>query len=902
MTIPGFREITGCDPYPWQRRLYQRLIEGDLPAGADMSTGTGKTTAVLLHLLALAQDAPLARRILYVVDRRAVVDQTAAVIRHWTERLDAVPEVAHKLDSMAAFPAKRPVILGVLRGGLADDGDWRIDPARPAVVVGTVDMIGSRLLFAGYGNGRSRRAMDAGLLGHDAVLYLDEAHLSPGFAGLIRALTQQRTDGLRPGFRAMTLSATNATLGNVLRLDQDDLAHPELRRRLGARKTLHQETVPNRKALVERMVELAAGLRGSVLVFARTVKDATALYTGLRKRLKDQDARIALLTGTLRGAERDALTSSPVWQAFQPERSRAEEPPSYWLIATAAGEVGVDLDADHAVMDLTSMDAMIQRLGRVNRAGHGSARVFVVKDAATAEQIEQRLADFERKAQKPVRAAEEKVADARAKLAALKSAATTTAKRLADAERALEHQQEKLQRAIDQAAEEEFPSSDIALRRTARLLDTLSDVSPEALRQLPNDEVLAAFERRANPVPLHPETIQVLSLTSDVSQVPLEPLLHGVSAEPERPDVYLCWRWDVPLLVAAGAAAAAEALALFRPEPRELARVPIQTANELLNGILQRYPELPLIVRDAQGRCEVHRLHPEESLRSLAYATLFLPCDAGGLRDGLPDPKAAVSVADVADTAERTRVAPASAPPIWLDAATTLSIPLVEGDAESDPDESESRELIYAVLRYDAALAGEDSDVTRLAPVPQTLDEHGRRVAAAARRIGQALQLPADLLESLVNAGFGHDHGKRLRLWQRAAGLNGTPMAKARRGRFRPALLGGYRHEFGSLIEAERTQADALTLHLIAAHHGWCRPGFPDARQWGPELPSALGASAAQRAAARYSQLQTRFGPWQLAWLEALLKAADAVVSADRDHDAEVTRPALGDGRHAMAD
>ena len=29
----------------------------------------------------------------------------------------------------------------------ADDGEWRIDPARPAVVVGTIDMIGSRIMF-----------------------------------------------------------------------------------------------------------------------------------------------------------------------------------------------------------------------------------------------------------------------------------------------------------------------------------------------------------------------------------------------------------------------------------------------------------------------------------------------------------------------------------------------------------------------------------------------------------------------------------------------------------------------------------------------------------------------------------------------------------------------------------
>src|SRR5262249_21972179 len=43
--------------------------------------------------------------------------------------------------------------VGTLRGQFADNREWSADPARPAVNVGTVDMIGSRLLFSGYGIG-----------------------------------------------------------------------------------------------------------------------------------------------------------------------------------------------------------------------------------------------------------------------------------------------------------------------------------------------------------------------------------------------------------------------------------------------------------------------------------------------------------------------------------------------------------------------------------------------------------------------------------------------------------------------------------------------------------------------------------------------------------------------------
>jgi CRISPR-associated endonuclease/helicase Cas3 len=87
------------------------------------------------------------------------------------------------------------------------------------------------------------------------------------------------------------------------------------------------------------------------------------------------------------------------------------------------------------------------------------------------------------------------------------------------------------------------------------------------------------------------------------------------------------------------------------------------------------------------------------------------------------------------------------------------------------------------------------------------------------------------------------------------------------------------------LVDAERAQADDLALHLIAAHHGWARPGFPDSRHWGVELLPEHALAAARRTAERFSRLQERYGPWQLAWLEALLKAADAWVSAGRDRE-----------------
>src|SRR5262249_15175484 len=57
-----------------------------------------------------------------------------------------------------------------------------------------------------------------------------------------------------------------------------------------------------------------------------------------------------------------------------------------FLVCTAAGEVGVNMSADHLVCDLTTFDSMTQRFGRVNRFGDGDARIEVVFANAGGDQ------------------------------------------------------------------------------------------------------------------------------------------------------------------------------------------------------------------------------------------------------------------------------------------------------------------------------------------------------------------------------------------------------------------------------------------------------------------------------------------------------------------------------------
>ena len=76
----AFEELTADDgerhpPFRWQMRLLRRLLDADLPRVVDIPTGLGKTSVMALWLIALAEGARLPRRLVYVVDRRAVVDQ-----------------------------------------------------------------------------------------------------------------------------------------------------------------------------------------------------------------------------------------------------------------------------------------------------------------------------------------------------------------------------------------------------------------------------------------------------------------------------------------------------------------------------------------------------------------------------------------------------------------------------------------------------------------------------------------------------------------------------------------------------------------------------------------------------------------------------------------------------------
>jgi len=195
-----------------------------------------------------------------------------------------------------------------------------------------------------------------------------------------------------------------------------------------------------------------------------------------------------------------------------------------------------------------------------------------------------------------------------------------------------------------------------------------------------------------------------------------------------------------------------------------------------------------------------------------------------------------------------------------------------------------SRWLLVEKWRHDAA-----TEEDRSAANPQLLDEHQSRTEKRARRLAKVLSLDQAYEDLLALAARLHDEGKRAERWQRAFNASTNGIYGKTEGPINYRLLDGYRHELGSLLRIEDDEGVKklppeqrdLLLHVIAAHHGFARPvistsGCED------KPPSVLEEKAAE-IALRFARLQARWGPWGLAWWEALLRAADQQASRDND-------------------
>ena len=946
-----FRSVHGCEAFPWQQALVNRLADSDSwPDVLDLPTSSGKTAALdaaVFHL-ALRSDAPAsaALRMVLVVDRRLVVDDAHARANRIAAALDAglqdgpcnggiVAKVARRLKKLAGKEGP-PLVARRLRGGVPLEDDWARTPTQPTILCSTVDQVGSRLLFRGYGVSERMKPVHAGLLGTGSLFLLDEAHLAEPFRQTLEAV---RTIGQAD----VKVALLSATPGNAAKrpfaLSPEDRRDPELSKRISVRKPAtimpplrgNLDSAAEQFGLAARAMADRLRKRGVCPPAVGVVVNRVALARKIFTMLDQGDATDTLLMiGRSRGADRDAIANSLA--PFRTgERSRAKARPLF-VVATQCLEVGVDLDLDGLVTQAAPLDALRQRFGRLNRGG------------------------------RPI--------DAEGAVFALSK---------------------------DIAKREDDPVYGDRIRRTWDALGLIAesgtvDFGVEALSQrlreveLDSDDLASV---RPNAPVLMPAYLDLWSQTSPRPAVDpdIGLFLHG--AERTAAGVSIVWRGDLSEGDLAGETAVNELIRLVPPRASEAIELPLWVARAWLrrpddadadfSDTSQREPEIRVAqpIRETERSAFRWAGHDDArtgvvSARHLRPGDLIVvPADYGGCDRFGWAPDSGARVADVADKAAApfrgrrcaVRVSPGLVSPEveWervsdvlvsegvdcLDLVDSLiaalpfkalkgerQVGLPIGDLRASLDAlRRARGRIDVHLPYAAGPNGgailvaergisELSDPSGAAPATEddaashsaaravSLDEHGENVARLASRFAETLGLD-DVAEELRLAARLHDAGKAdLRFQAMLAGgdpwnrPDGPPLAKSRRSWSPQAWKGaglpkGWRHEALSVqmvrVHPELNSAHdpALVLWLVGSHHGLGRPFFGfvdpspdkplpcvDVADWrmpegesGPQsLTFDFGGADWPRL---FDDLKRRYGTWGLAHLEAMLRLAD---------------------------
>ena len=797
----------GTTPFAYQ----QALAERDWPDALIAPTGLGKTAAVVLAWLwkrAMSSgDAP--RRLVYCLPMRTLADQTAGNVTEWLRHL------AHLRPRCKGDLPDADSDVHVLMGG-EDEPRWYEHPERPAILIGTQDMLLSRALMRGYAMSRFRWPVDFALLHNDAQWVFDEVQLmSSGLATSTQLEGFRRRLGMEIGASSLWVSATlhpewlrtvdAPASPTVWRVPQDfaeDKESPVVGRLLHAPKRIERSPVrpaSARKADLGTYVrELAAETRAHhrsgrmTLVIVNTVARAQQVHAALMKQGVPSD-RLALIHSRFRLADRTAQMD----KLPQPRTAR-----DLIVVTTQAIEAGVDLSGATLITELAPPSSLVQRFGRVNRYGElnesGGATIRWIDLAGVDDAL---AAPYE----------PHELATGRARIA-----------KLSDARPAL---------LPSAAAEDCFHPWVIRSKDLIDLYDTDPDLTGF-------DVDVSPYVRDADDT-----DIRVFWRDFDRSEGPLD-----------------------------------------QPPPRreELCTVPIGPAREWLKKVRDTHRLRPYQADPQAQRRGSGSRHPAwVPLDAVPWPglVLMLHVDAGGY-----------SPATGFDPAVTATVVPVGDPQVDARVAESLN---------TDPDSEQP-------------------------VVPLTA--HLQHVVAEGERLCEALGVAAGKAE-IARAARWHDVGKAHLAFQERLGASSSepPLAKAPRydaSKGRPY----FRHELASALaylgHGGWSRAADLVAYLIAAHHGKVRmnlralpveqpattaEGRPDERRFargvweGDELPAvALGAGEqwaggalslsvmelgedAQSGASwteRTRSLLELYGPFRLAFLEALLRIADWRASA----------------------
>lgn len=752
--------LHGYAPFPWQIRLAERVADGQWPDALNLPTSSGKTAVVDVWLWAHAVGiAGIPRRLYYVIDRRLLVDAVAAYAEDLFLRSGVEGQVVR------------------LRGGMgAAEETWLLNPGGLTVVSTTLDQVGSRLLCRAYGSSRWTAPIHAGLVGNDALIVIDEAHLVEPFRQTLQRIDRFRRKAIEPvltTWHVLTMTATPlGGAADVLTLSDEDKVHPLLSRRLSASKMarLVNGKITNLITEAVRLRDCGAGVVGVVV---NTVDTARAVHCELSNK-----GDCMLIIGRARPIERDVLAQEIMGRAGTCTRVNGRHP--IFVVATQTIEVGLDLDFDAIVSELAPVSALRQRFGRLDRLGEmGASHASIVK--------------------------------------------LTAAK--------WPYPKDQLDAAWDWLG---------ARAENSGNLGKVADMGIASQGDAPAEPVLRSVVLGLPDLMLMFDPAVELDIT---------PYLHG---EKRSTEAFVVWRSALDTLPPDGWVEAVEAAP---PTGLELMPIPLHTLKRWLSGVASSASDLEST--------------PEPELESTLKPGRFKTRDAPPqvLRwDGEMAELVNVSALRTSDVVVLAASKGGCDRFGWHPASKAVVRDLFEEGLATLPSWSGNNER----TRWAIGLA-----------------EHMGGVGEAAARFAAACGLPNEIIDRLNEAGRLHDLGKNDPRFQLMLGaFDGKLLAKSGRhevavSRKLAGLPRGWRHELASV--AQRIDIDPLVRYLIGSHHGRGRPWMPitpDPKLWHKARAADWPALA--------EQMQDQYGLWGLCYLEAILRLADWVRSAEEQTAAQL--------------
>lgn len=906
----------GAPPYTWQVELVRRIAQDGWPSQIIAPTGAGKSAVLEAHLFSLAlavtEGRRLPRRLALCVSRRAIVDAQATRARALQEllRSQSEPIVRHVAEALSELGGEAFGV-SLMRGGEIVDTSWLDDPVGCHVLCTTPDMLGSRLLFQGYGSTPASRARAAGLLAYDTVVVIDEAHLNRQLARTLRRIRELAghspiSDAVPPLSVVETTATPSNRQADALVVEHAG-ADLELSSRFTAAKTLTLHRLPSWPAsgtaaarqrhfrgIAELTVDMRAAASGTIGLFLNSVADAVAAAAVLRA----EGLSVSTLVGPMRPTDRKRLEVENPGLLSVEGCEHVDV-----LVATQTIEVGVDLDLRGLITDLAPGSSLVQRLGRVNRRGRYEKAPVVVlcpePDAKltpagpyTAKDLEASLSWLEGLGD----GADLSPAQLLHSPAPVPSLSRLLLSRLEPVEAEL----------LANTSEELFATPDLSLWLSDELDREEAEVGIVG-RHLPMDPIVSEeLVTCLPPAPheLYPSTLaRAALLLRSLDDKPVHLVRSGITSTVEAGELARALQPGDTIVLAADTHAASDGVIVV---------------GDFGAGVIGDVLADPLGWSSGQPP------------RLIVHSEMLLDGPAEPSADGGTDQllEALGAALDVTGTADPAELMIESSEPRQVLMEVLGNAPAAERywaeittPAENDvPGTTWSPVLTVSRAR---TLSGAPAWASIVWISVQSIDAEQRQtvsnrpvllkihqidVGTRAAQFGAFLGLPQRLIEALREAGFHHDDGKRARGFQEI--LHGRALsqevldrgaidllakssrapAMTARARAVPSLPIGWRHEQLSVVLAWKeviVVEHDLAMRLIGTSHGRGRAVFPHGANelLGTEFAQYQDTATELFDSGRWDALiestHQKWGVWGCAYLEAVLRAADTSISKE---------------------